>query len=338
MESFMHIRPAKDRFNLIAASTSKRLAAFAHDVRQGLTSTPKYLPCCYFYDGEGSLLFEEISELPEYYLTRAEREILEGRATEIASWSTSPLTLVELGSGSAAKTRLLIEAFLHRQGALRYIPIDICSVMLEDSSRHLLQDYPGLEILALAADYRDGLRHLRAAVRGPKLILWLGSNIGNFDRPEAVEFLQYVRKTMTAGDGLLVGIDLRKDPAVLEQAYDDAQGVTAEFNLNLLTRINRELGGHFDVAAFQHRAVYNEPLGRIEIYLVSKQSQQVRIDNLDLEVRLAAGEAIHTENSYKYSAEEIETLAASAGFGIGDQWLDQQRRFSSNLLLPVDRR
>lgn len=328
----MEATSARQRFTLIASTTSNRLAAFARDVHRGLTAHPKHLPCCYFYDAEGALLFEEICTLPEYYLTRAEREILQARATEVIDRFPTPPTLVELGSGSAAKTRLLIEACLRRHGTLRYVPIDICRPMLEQSSRQLLQEYPGLEILALAAEYHDGLRHLQTLGAGPKLILWLGSNIGNFDRPDAVRFLREVRDTMAADDALLVGIDLRKERTLLERAYDDSQGVTADFNLNLLVRINRELGGHFDLDTFEHRAIYNEGPGRIEMYLVSKQEQQVRIENLDLRVALSAGEAIHTENSYKYSLAEIESLAAASSLQITSQWFDDRRQFSVNLL------
>jgi dimethylhistidine N-methyltransferase len=241
--------------------------------------------------------------------------------------------LVELGSGNAAKTRILIEAFLRRRGFLRYVPIDICRVMLEDSSLQLLRDYSRLEILALAAEYHEGLRHLQTEVGGSKLILWLGSNIGNFERTDAVDFLRRVRHTMTASDGLLVGIDLRKDPATLERAYDDAQGVTGEFNLNLLVRINRELGGRFDPDAFEHRAVYNDKLGRIEMYLVSRWPQRVKIDNLGLEVPFAAGEAIHTENSYKYSEKEIADLSAASGLRLERQCFDRLRQFSENLFV-----
>jgi L-histidine N-alpha-methyltransferase len=330
----METRRARSRFSLVAVPSSNRLAAFARDVRHGLTSSPKHLSCCYFYDGEGSFLFEEICALPEYYLTRAEREIFAARAADISARCPAATTLVELGSGSAVKTRLLIEALLARQETLRYVPIDICSVMLEDSSRKLLAEYPDLEILAVAAEYREGLRHLHATAGAAKLILWLGSNVGNFDRLEAVDFLRQVRTTMRAGDGLLIGIDLRKDRAVLERAYDDAQGVTADFNLNLLARINRELGGHFDLDAFQHWAIYQEEPGRMEMYLRSRRFQRVPIDNLDLEVSFAEREMIHTENSYKYSFAEIESLAAAVGFRIACQWLDSEGRFSLNLMTP----
>lgn len=323
------------RFTLITAQAPDDLSEFAREVADGLTASPKRLPCRFFYDQEGSLLFEAICRLPEYYLTRAEQEILLSCATDIASLFSGNPTLVELGSGSATKTRLLIKAFLHRYGAVRYVPVDISHTMLEESARALLKEYPGLEITAIAGDYDAGLRQLSLVAANPKLILWLGSNIGNFERPEAVQFLRRLLATMSPADRLLVGIDLRKDRETLERAYDDAQGVTAQFNLNILARINRQLSGHFDLSAFGHRAVYNEEVGRIEMYLVSTRRQRVSIDCLNLEIPFEAGETIHTENSYKYSLSEINVLATAAGLRLERQWLDTEGHFSENLLAPV---
>jgi L-histidine N-alpha-methyltransferase len=323
------------RFRLIARPAADRHAAFARDVVAGLGASPKRLSCCYFYDADGSRLFEAICELPEYYLTRAEAGILRQHAAEIAAAFPGETTLIELGSGNAAKTRLLIEAFLATRPRQRYVPVDICRTVLEESSLDLLRSYSGLDIVAVAAEYHEGLQQIQAAVRGPRLILWLGSNIGNFERTEAAVFLDRVRRTMTPVDRLLVGIDLRKERAVLEAAYDDAQGVTAEFNLNLLTRINRELHGHFDVAQFRHRAVYNDEVGRIEMYLVSARDQSISIEELKCTVNVAAGEAVHTENSYKYSLQEIDALARTAGLTTERRWLDADERFSLNLLAPA---
>jgi L-histidine Nalpha-methyltransferase len=325
-------RPPAGALRRIAADADEQRAAFACDVEAGLTALPKRLSCRYFYDHLGSLLFEEICALPEYYLTRTESEILRERAGEIAARFPHAISLVELGSGSATKTRLLIEAFRHGHSALRYVPVDISPSILEESALALLADYPGLEIVTVAAEYHEGLRQLRAESDRPKLILWLGSNVGNFHRPEAASFLRRVRETMTDADRLLIGIDLRKERPVLERAYDDPGGVTARFNLNLLARINRELGGGFDLTAFRHRAEYNEVMGRVEIYLDSLRAQCVRIAALDLEVAFAEGEPIHTENSYKYSQAEILQLAAAAGLRLEAQWLDAARRFSVNLL------
>jgi L-histidine N-alpha-methyltransferase len=323
----------RPRFELVTMDATARLSAFARDVAAGLGSEPRQLHCCYFYDQEGSALFEEICTLPEYYLTRCEEQILRRVSGAIAGrFDDTPVTLVELGSGNAAKTRLLIAALLHRQERLRYVPIDICRTVLEDSARDLLKDYPGLDILAVAGEYQEGMRFLKDEGDGPRLILWLGSNVGNFHRDEAAQFLAAVRATMQPDDRLLAGIDLRKDRAILEPAYDDPRGVTARFNLNLLTRINRELGGHFDLSGFRHRAVYNEPVGRIEMYLDSVRGQEVRIDRLAHSYRFNPGEPVHTENSYKYSFAEIDSLAASAGLRVEERWTDEARRYSLNFM------
>lgn len=313
---------------------SARLSAFARDVKLGLSAQPKHLSCCYFYDAEGSNLFEDICELPEYYLPMAERENLESHSAAILSQIPNHFSLVELGSGNSAKTRILIEAILRRQPELWYVPVDICRTVLEDSSIQLLKQYPSLKIVAVAGEYHDGLRHLQEEIDHPKLILWLGSNVGNFHRNDAVRFLSTVRKTMNRSDRLLLGVDLRKDKAVLENAYDDSQGVTARFNLNLLTRINRELGGHFDLRKFRHRANYDENLGRVEMYLDSLCDQQVAINQIKLDVHFAFGEPIHTENSYKYSMAEIDHLAEESGFLVEARWVDSKGRFSENLFQP----
>jgi dimethylhistidine N-methyltransferase len=319
------------RFRLVELSASDPRAEFAKDVVAGLNAAPKHLSCRYFYDREGSRLFEAICELPEYYVTRAEMEILQGHAHEIASLFPFGVTVIELGSGNAVKTRLLLEALLPGR-RVRYVPIDICRPVLEESAADLLQRFPSLEIVAVAAEYHDGLRHLQSESDWPRLILWLGSNIGNFTREEAGEFLHRIRDTMTPADRMLVGVDLRKDPAVLEAAYDDAAGVTAAFNLNLLARINSELNADFDLNAFRHRAIYNEDLGRIEMYLVSTRDQSVKIGQIGLIARFAAGEMIHTENSHKYSRAEIDAVATAAGLRTERFWQDAAGRFSLHLL------
>lgn len=309
------------------------LTGFAEDVRKGLSAQPKRFLPKYFYDELGSQLFEAICLLPEYYLTRAENEILKRYADEIAGSLDGPKTLVEMGSGSASKTRLVIEALLRRQSELLFMPVDISATALESSSRILLQSYPRLRIEAYAADYFAGLEELGKKPRQRTLALFLGSNISNFDLDDAVRFLRAMRSVLIKGDALLLGADLKKDPAILEAAYNDALGVTSAFNLNVLARINRELGGTFDLRSFQHRAFYNEDPGRIEIYIESLNNQRVRIEKLDLEIDFATGELIHTENSYKYDLAGIAHLAASTGFERSRTWLDSQERFSSNLLL-----
>lgn len=325
-----------ERLTLIHADRGEAVDDFAGDVRAGLSRSPKSLPCRHFYDQQGSELFEQICRLPEYYLTRAEREILEARAPEIAAACLPGTALVELGSGSARKTRVLIEAFLRREGRLRFVPIDISLPMLEESSAELVEDFPGLEVVGIVGEYNDALRAFETESDEPLLVAWLGSTVGNLHRGQASRFLSRLVDGLSSDDRLLVGIDLRKDRAVLERAYDDAQGVTARFNRNLLARINRDLDGHFDLEAFRHRAIYNDAEGRVEIYLESTRAQRVRVDELDLELTFQPGERIHTENSYKYSVEEIRELADGAGLRLVSQWFDSARRFSLNLFAPAD--
>lgn len=326
------VQSREDRLTIHNLIKRDPLAGLADDVRNGLTASPKRFLPKYFYDELGSQLFEAICLLPEYYLTRAENEILERYSDEIVNSVAGQKTLVEMGSGSASKTRLIIEALLRRQPELTFIPVDISATALESSSRILLQSYPRLRINAYAADYFAGLQELGKKLKGPTLALFLGSNISNFDRDEALKFLRAMRNVLHRGDALLLGADLKKDPAMLEAAYNDALGVTAAFNLNVLARINRELGGNFNLRAFKHLAFYNEERGRIEIYIESLHSQKVRIGKLDLEVEFSAGEQIHTENSYKYDLTDVARLAKATGFVCSRTWLDSRERFSSSLL------
>ena len=319
--------------NLMRQETA---GAFARDVCAGLRASPKRLLPKYFYDELGSQLFEAICLLPEYYLTRAENEILARHSDEIAdAVGGTETALLELGSGSATKTRRIIEALLRRQAGLVYIPVDISASALEESARVLLQSYPALQIDAYASDYHTALPHLRE--RLPRdaraLVLFLGSNIGNFDREEALAFLRALRRVLRTNDALLLGADLKKDSALLEAAYDDALGVTAAFNLNLLARINREFEADFNLRAFKHVAVYNREAGRIEIYIESLVAQEVRVRALDLRISFDACERLHTENSYKYDGAELARLAARSGFRLAHTWLDSGEQFSSNLLL-----
>jgi dimethylhistidine N-methyltransferase len=305
---------------------------FLEAVEAGLGSTPKTLPCRYFYDLEGSLLFEEICDLPEYYVTRTEDRILRERAGEIAGALEQTVDLVELGSGSSRKTRLLIHALLRKQEALRYVPVDISAEMLAQTAEALAREYPRLTVEPLVGEYAEAMARLRAERQGPMLVLFLGSNLGNFRPEEAVEFLRRIRAMMASDDRLLLGLDLRKDRAVLEAAYDDAAGVTARFNLNLLRRINRELGGAFDLDSFTHRAVFNEEEGRVEMHLVSTRAQGVRVAGRSY--RFEAGETIHTENSYKYTLPQVRALAGEAGLALEQTWRDEDRLFSLNFLRP----
>jgi dimethylhistidine N-methyltransferase len=310
---------------------------FAADMRRGLGAEPKFLLPKYFYDELGSHLFEAICLLPEYYLTRAESEIFARRAAEIVALAAGDarVTLVELGSGSASKTRRIIDALLGRQSRLTYVPVDISPAALEASAHALLGDYAGLRVSAYAADYDSALPRLSENLDdGDRaLVLFLGSNIGNFDRGEARGFLRRLRGVLRAGDRVLLGADLKKDAATLEAAYDDALGVTAAFNLNLLARINRELRADFRLRDFRHVALYNEGEGRVEMHLESTRAQVVRVDALGLDVSFRAGERIHTENSYKSSLAELSALAAETGFVCAHTWLDSAERFSSNLFV-----
>ena len=327
----MTLSGIEERFSIVTIDKEIFINNFSEDVKTGLTSESKYLPFVYFYDHIGSQLFEQICELPEYYLTRTEADILETNADDIASQFSEETVLVELGSGSSTKTRILIEAFLERQSLAHYTPIDVSHKMLEESSYSLLEAYPDLEINAIAARYNEGIDHLNIQTDQQNLITWLGSSIGNFDRSEVTTFLRHIQEIMLPNDRFLVGIDLQKDKTIIENAYNDTRGVTAEFNLNLLTHVNRELGGDFDLENFYHKAIYNEEIGRVEMYLVSNIDQKVFIRELDLEILFTADETIHTEHSFKYSLDDIDTLAEESGLCVEQQWFDAERLFSLNL-------
>lgn len=310
-----------------------REGEFANAVHRGLTANPRFLASKFFYDALGSYLFEAICLLPEYYLTRAESEILSRYSPEIVAQIAGRIGLVELGSGSAVKSRYLIRALLERQEALHYQPIDISRTMLAESSAALLSDFPGLSITGIAGDYTANFELTELPEGERRLALFLGSNIGNYDSSDARGLIRRLRTSLSAGDALLIGADLRKDRVVLEAAYDDALGVTAAFNLNMLRRINVELAAEFDPRKFRHRAIWNDRAGRMEMYLESRESQSVRIETLGLQVDFAAGEMIHTENSYKYRLEDLASLASDTGFRVSRSWFDEKRQFSCNLWL-----
>jgi dimethylhistidine N-methyltransferase len=320
------------RFEIIQPARTEPLDELAEEVARGLRSRPKRIPCRFFYDAVGSRIFEEICDLPEYYLTRAEDEILASRAAEIAALVPAGAELVELGSGSARKTSRLIRAMLQRSGRLRYVPIDISRAALEASADRLLETHQGLSIRAIAAEYVEGLDALGDTAAPARLVLFLGSNVGNLDRSGAAAFLRRIARRLSTEDRLVLGVDLRKGKDVLERAYGDARGVTARFNRNLLARLNAELGADFDAESFRHVSFYLEDEGRIEMHLESPSACRVRIARLGMEVELEAGERIHTEDSYKYSAAEIEALAAAAGLAVLEAWSDRERRFRVNVL------
>lgn len=311
-----------------------RTATFRDDVRSGLLARPKQLPPRCFYDDVGSALFEAITQLPEYYLTRAEFAILRESAGEIvAALGEEPIDLLELGSGSSTKTRALISAALERQTTLRYVPVDISSTVLLASAKALVDEYPALTVDAYAGEYFSLLESqaLRSARR--TMALFLGSNIGNFEPGEATALLSAVRRNLKSGDALLLGTDLKKSVQRLELAYDDPAGVTAAFNRNVLARINRELGGNFDVRAFEHEAHYDPVRGAIDMYLVSTSAHRVRIHDLDLDLDFTEFESIHTESSYKYSVDDIDLMAARSGFRLARTWPDHAFDYALSLLV-----
>jgi dimethylhistidine N-methyltransferase/ergothioneine biosynthesis protein EgtC len=321
-----------DRFSIEPRLPSDYFATTLRaDVRQGLAAQPKTLPPKWFYDELGSKLFEQITELPEYYPTRAEQEILLKRASEIAT-ITKARSLVELGSGSSRKTRLLLDA-LTAQGTLqRYSPLDVSASALVEAGEALCRDYPALRVTAAVTDFEHDLPLHDEP--GPRLLAFLGSTIGNLDPAQRTDFFALLRRALSADDVLLLGADLVKDPAVLVAAYDDSQGVTEAFNKNVLQVLNRELDADFDADAFEHRAVWNAEQDRIEMHLVSRAEQCVKIPAVDLSVAFAAGESLRTEISTKFRRETLSVELAAAGFTVRRWWTDSAVRFALLLAVP----
>ena len=306
---------------------------FLEDVIAGLSSNPRSLPCKYFYDERGAALFQKICELPEYYITRAEIDILDRNRTEIASHLGANIELIGLGTGAGTKTRILIEAL---ETPAVYVPVDISEKQLRESTALFRKTFPDLEILPVCADYLQPVVLPSPSRRATRNVVYFpGSTIGNFEPTEAEEFLRRVANAcrpnglspvaLTAVGGLLIGTDLKKDPRVLESAYNDSAGVTAQFNLNLLERINRELSADFDLDHWQHRAIYNSTAGRIEMYLISEIDQFVHLN--DQKFHFRRREKIITEFSYKYAPDEFEALARKAGFEFVRMWTDDARLF-----------
>ena len=310
-----------------AAAGGPGTSDFARDLVAGLGATPKRIAPKYFYDAAGSRLFERITTLPEYYPTRAEMQILRERAGAVAALVPAEGALVEFGSGSSAKVRLL----LARMPKLRaYVPVDISGEFLGEEARRLRAEHSSLQVVPVAADFTKPFA-LPDAVRGlPRAGFFPGSTIGNFDPDDAKAFLRNAASVLGGGAALIVGVDLVKDEAILNRAYDDAQGVTAAFNLNLLARANRELKADFDLEAFAHHAFFNEEQSRIEMHLVSRKVQQVHVGGATF--AFDEGETIHTENSYKYTADGFLRLAGEAGWRGLDVWTDKDRLFSVHAL------
>ncbi|MGA8535122.1 MAG: L-histidine N(alpha)-methyltransferase [Candidatus Tumulicola sp.] len=322
-----------DRFELVEVPRAKGVASFADDVVAGLSARPKRLPSKYLYDRVGSALFDAIMHLPEYYLSNSETEILRECGWEIVRVLDEPFDFLELGSGSAVKTRLLIAEALRVQGRLRYSPIDISIEALRASSLALVEAFPGLSIRAYAGDYFDVLASKTLQFDRRLLAMFMGSNIGNYEPDEAVRVLTLLAAALRPGDGLLLGTDLKKDRATLEAAYDDPVGVTAAFNKNILERINQQLGGNFDLRNFAHVVHYDENRGSVDSFLEARHATEAVIRSSGLRVRLAAGERIQTESSHKFSDQDVRTLATATGFRLSSTWHDRANRFSVHLLV-----
>ena len=319
----------------MSAISLPKLPAFAStpiavEVFTGLTGEPKTLSPWLFYDEAGSRLFEEITELPEYYVTRTERQILAEHADEIVSAAAGgrDLSMIELGAGTATKTGLLLNAAVRLQGSVTYYPIDVSQTALDEARSRLEAELPEVTVEPIVADYTEGIRQNSSVHSGRRLVLYIGSSIGNFSPEDAVEVLRGVRAQLSPGDCLLLGTDMVKDAQMLHVAYDDAAGVTARFNMNVLTRINRELEGNFDLRLFRHQARWNAQESRVEMHLESLLAQKVAIRALDLEVRFLPGETIHTENSYKFTDESVLELLTRAGFRLRQQWSDADKWFT----------
>jgi dimethylhistidine N-methyltransferase len=305
---------------------------FAADVLKGLRSTPKMIPPKYFYDAAGSELFERITELPEYYLTRTELQILNDNAAAIAKVLPEGAALIDFGSGSSRKARILLSA---ARKLASYVPVDICAPMLEQEVAQLHAEFPDLTLLPVNADFAQPFQLPATVGAGPRAGFFPGSTIGNFEPHEAASFLRHAAKLLGPKAVLIVGIDLVKDPEILNAAYNDAAGVTEKFNLNLLVRVNRELGGQFNLDTFEHHAFFNRERNRIEMHLASSKRQKVKVRGETIDFR--AGETIHTENSYKYTVDSFGALARGTGWTPLTLWTDPDRYFGVQALVLKDK-
>ena len=320
-----------ERLSYYEPSGNKSQKTFAQELSISIRQKQKAINPKFFYDQKGSQLFEKICVLPEYYLTRTEISILKQIDGKLQSYLDGNFRLVELGSGSSQKTRLLIDMLTRLQKHVEYFPIDI-SKILKTSSVALQSDYKKLHITGIIDNYENGLEFVKNYDDMKNLIVFLGSSFGNFDPENGIKFLQKINSSMKKGDLFLVGLDLVKDKDVLCQAYNDSQGITAQFNINVLSRINSELGGNFDTSKFVHHAVYNENQNKIELYLRSLSKQTVEIPNADLMLEIDEDELIHTENSHKYTISQIKQMFTITGYQIKDMWNDDNRYYSLILL------
>jgi len=300
---------------------------FATEVLNGLSRRPRAIPCRFLYDARGSELFERITELEDYYPTRTEIGLLERHAPDIAELAGAGVAIVEFGSGSSRKTEILIAAL---PALAAYVAIDISAAALSEAATRLRARFPELEVVTVTGDFNDAMDLPASLAATRKLGFFPGSTIGNLGNEEAISFLSNARERLGPDGALLLGVDLKKPESILVPAYDDSEGVTAAFNLNLLTRINRELGGSFDLTKFAHEAIYNAEAGRVEIYITSREDQEVTV--LGQSFAFAPGERIHTENSHKYAIEDITAMAEAAGWTHARAWVDDDNLFSLNML------
>ncbi|MBD2543014.1 L-histidine N(alpha)-methyltransferase [Planktothricoides raciborskii] len=315
------VRIASDR-----PSAAEITSNHGEDIVWGLTQNPKSIPPKYFYDDRGSDLFEQICELPEYYPTRTEAAILAQYAGEIAQ-ITGPSELVELGSGSSSKTRLLLDAYQGLGHPSMYVPIDVSGGILEASAKQLAQEYPGLHIRGLVGTYEQALLHLPPTKFASRVIIFLGSSLGNFTPEECDRFFEEIHIALREEDYFLLGVDLQKPHHILEPAYNDAQGVTAEFNLNMLSHLNWRFGGNFNLNLFSHEAIYNQEASQIEMYLNCHKSHQVRLEKLDFTVQFSAGESILTEISRKFDFAHKQEYLKDRGLKLVKAWTDPKEWF-----------
>jgi L-histidine N-alpha-methyltransferase len=323
-----------ERLSIYYTYTKLENNSFAFDLFRGLSSEKKFLLPKYFYDCTGSELFEEICKTDEYYVTRTETSILEKFSKDIIGTCKKAESITELGSGASIKTRYLIDSFIGKKGYLHYSPIDVSSILIE-SSEKLIQEIPEIKISGIISEYESGIELVNELLPEPKLIIFLGSSIGNFDLQDAKNFIKFIADNMIDEDKFLIGFDMVKDVKVLNDAYNDRTGFTAKFNLNLLNRINIELGGNFDLNKFEHHAFFNEKESRVEMHLTSKVNQSIKIKSINENILFHKDETIHTENSYKFTDEMIEDIASYAGLRIVNKWLDGKGYFSLILFTKI---
>ena len=309
---------------------------FAHDVLKGLSQQHKSIPCKYIYDERGSELFCKIMELPEYYLTDCEKNSLDAHKSVISDTiGRGHSNLIELGAGDGVKTKILIRHLLERDHDFQYCPIDISESAVINLSQGLNREYPSLKIKGLVTDYFQGLTWLSQQNNAQNIVLFLGSNIGNFSPREAMDFLKHLRESINKGDYLLIGFDLKKDINTMVRAYNDAQGVTEQFIINILSRVNRELGGEFDLDCFRYFSTWDDLSGAIKSYLVSTCDQKIHIRNLNTSFTFNHGEVIHTESSYKFTIDQCSVMAEEAGFEIVENYFDNRNYFVDSLWIAI---